>query len=122
MGVPAIATRGGPHNPYWLLDERIAQLNPLTRIFQANEGHSAWSPGFSRSDAVSPWISKCFEPPSRDNTLPAKAGTPYTAPGPHLICYRTVRSLVPLEISGPSLAATLRLKIFVVRSVHSSGI
>ena len=25
---------------------------------QANEGHSVWSPGFSRSDAVSPWISK----------------------------------------------------------------
>ena len=24
---------------------------------------SVWSPGFSRSDAVSPWISKCFEPP-----------------------------------------------------------
>jgi hypothetical protein len=31
--------------------------------------------GFSRSDTVSPWISKCFEPPSRDNPLPAKAGT-----------------------------------------------
>jgi hypothetical protein len=49
---------------------------------KANEGHSVWSPGFSRSDAVSPLISKCFEPPSRDNSSSSarrKLSTPKSA-------------------------------------------
>jgi hypothetical protein len=45
----------------------------------SNEGHSVWSPGFSRSDEVWSWISKYFEPSSKGSSLPAKAGTPYTA-------------------------------------------
>src|ERR1035438_4612640 len=44
-----------------------------------------WSPGFSRSDAVSSWISKCFEQPSGDSPVPAKAGTPYTEARPRLL-------------------------------------
>ena len=54
-------------------------------VSPANEGQRVWSPGFSRSDAVSPWISGYFEPPPWGSTLPAKAGTPYAAPGPSLL-------------------------------------
>ena len=36
---------------------RLTDAGPGPHISQANEGHSIWSPGFSRSDAVSLWIS-----------------------------------------------------------------
>ena len=36
---------------------RLTDAGPGPHISQANEGHSVWSPGFSRSDAVSLWIS-----------------------------------------------------------------
>src|ERR1035438_4901522 len=43
-----------------------------------------WSPGFSRSDAVSSCISKCFEQPSR-NSIRLKPGL-HTLP-PARVCY-----------------------------------
>ena len=58
--------------------------------YGTNEGYSVWSPGFSRSDAVSSGISWCFEPPSRGSTLPAKAGTPYSAASPRLLPHRVI--------------------------------
>jgi len=67
-------------------------------ISQTNGGHSVWSPGFSRSDAASPGVCQCFEPSSRDNTVPAKAGTPYTAPSPRLLSQPCAYSF-PYEIS-----------------------
>ena len=46
-----------------------------TPPWRATRKPSGW--GFSRPDVVSPSISKCCKPPSKGNTLPAKAGTPY---------------------------------------------
>jgi hypothetical protein len=57
------------------------------------EGHLVWSPGFSRSGVVSPLISKCFEPPSKDTPCRLKPGL--HAPCQAHVYNRTVRLLIP---------------------------
>ena len=85
---PPDSCAGDGLHPGWgarLISERRVKRASVERIkaksgpsiMQAHEGHSAWSPGLSRPYAVSPRISKCFEPLSTANALPAKAGTPY---------------------------------------------
>src|SRR5207249_10304136 len=62
----------------------------------AAEDACVWSPGFSRSDEVSSWISQDIEPPATGYTLPAKAGTPCAgATESHAGCsgYALMRSL-----------------------------
>src|SRR6266478_22396 len=63
-----------------------------------------WSPGFSRSDLVSPWTSQAIDPPEGGCTLPAKAGTPYARSAPEPLqahtCCRTMRLHVRYKAFG----------------------
>ena len=87
-GAAAEHPRGEPRRQPVAAVGHVAAAEP-----RRGTSRGVWSPGFSRSGAVSSCISKCFEQPSR-NSIRLKPGLHTLQPA--RVCYSALCSLVPL--------------------------